>query len=175
MVTNTVPEGNPAEIETTFARFIATPGPVVVYAASVMGVPAIVVSRGLTRGLEKTARLAIPLLLAMLGMTVVAVLWFLMPVPVALSQGPWSHLRVFGLTLCDALDALVGLYLVPNRAPPSRVFCRRGLVVGVVSERDEHRVGTYQGNGCVETIHPAPCSRGGHSCVPRRCRAAITS
>ena len=47
------------------------------------------------------------------GVGVVTVIWFLLSVPVALSQGPWSHMRIFGLDLFEALDFLVGTYLVP--------------------------------------------------------------
>ena len=44
---------------------------------------------------------------------VVSALWFLVSIPVALSKGPWAGIRLFGLDLFDALDLLVGVYLVP--------------------------------------------------------------
>ncbi len=47
------------------------------------------------------------------AVAVLSSMWFLVSVPVALSQGPWAHIRVFDMDLLQALDFLVGTYLVP--------------------------------------------------------------
>ena len=47
------------------------------------------------------------------AVTVLASLWFMVSVPVTLSQGPWAHLRVGDMDLLQALDFLVGTYLLP--------------------------------------------------------------
>lgn len=47
------------------------------------------------------------------GVGIVATLWLLMSIPVILSQGPWSHIQIFGRDLFGALDFVVGSFLVP--------------------------------------------------------------
>ena len=47
------------------------------------------------------------------AVTVLASLWFMVSVPVSLSQGPWAHLRVGDMNLLQTLDFLLGTYRVP--------------------------------------------------------------
>ena len=47
------------------------------------------------------------------AVSIVAGCWFLLSIPVAFSQGPWAHVRILWLDLFQALDLLVGVYLVP--------------------------------------------------------------
>ena len=57
------PAGTPVEVRGAFETFTATPGPVIAYGAAVMTLSAVLVSRGLTRGLERVAQVAMPMLL----------------------------------------------------------------------------------------------------------------
>ena len=47
------------------------------------------------------------------AVVVLSSMWFLVSVPVTLSQTPWAHLRVGDMNLLQTLDFLLGTYRVP--------------------------------------------------------------
>jgi NSS family neurotransmitter:Na+ symporter len=74
----------------------------------------------------------------------VATAWFFISIPVALSQGPWSHLRLFGRDLFGGLDFLVGNYLVPIGGLMVALYVATSW--GWIAFRDE----TNEGSGRVK-------------------------
>ncbi len=74
------------------------------------------------------------------AVTVLASLWFMVSVPVSLSQGPWAHLRVGDMDLLQALDFLVGTYLVPVGGIILALFV--ATTWGWPAFRDETNVGS---------------------------------
>ncbi len=89
IVTGTFPSGTTAEVHASFSAFTANPAPVAGFAAAVIGLCAFLVSRGLTGGLERVAKVAMPALLVMLLLLAVrsltfpgaseGLVWFLQP------------------------------------------------------------------------------------------------
>lgn len=89
--------GTPEETRAAFDRFVATPGPVVGYAALVIVLIAFVVSRGVNRGVERSARFLMPLLVVLLAALAIRAMtlpgagaglaWYLTPDFSALSGG----------------------------------------------------------------------------------------
>ena len=76
IVLGSFPSGTTSEVQATFDAFVSDPVPVVVYAGILIGLSALLVSRGLTRGLERVAKVAMPTLLAMLMLLAVRSLTF---------------------------------------------------------------------------------------------------
>ena len=74
------------------------------------------------------------------GVGIVAGMWFLMSVPVALSQGPWSHIQILGRDLFGALDFVVGSYLVPVGGMILALYVATSW--GWTAFRDETNVGS---------------------------------
>ena len=89
--------GTPDETRAAFDRFVATPGPVVGYAAVVIVLIAFVVSRGVTRGVELSARFLMSVLVVLLAALAIRAMtlpgagaglaWYLTPDFSALSGG----------------------------------------------------------------------------------------
>ena len=77
VVLGSFPSGTTSEVQATFGAFVSDPVPVVVYAGILMGLSGLLVSRGLTRGLERVAKVAMPTLLLMLMLLAVRSLTFL--------------------------------------------------------------------------------------------------
>jgi NSS family neurotransmitter:Na+ symporter len=66
IVTGRFAGASSAEIEATYAAFTTTPGPVIVCTIAVMALVTLVVRRGLREGLERVARVAMPVLFFLL-------------------------------------------------------------------------------------------------------------
>ena len=89
--------GTPDQTRAAFDRFVATPGPVIGYAAVVIVLIAFVVSRGVTRGVERSARFLMPVLVVLLAALAIRAMtlpgasaglaWYLTPDFSALSGG----------------------------------------------------------------------------------------
>lgn len=83
------PGGTPSETRAAFEAFTSTPGPVIGYAALIVVLMALVVSRGVARGIERYAKVLMPLLVLLLGALAVraitlpgagaGVVWYLTP------------------------------------------------------------------------------------------------
>lgn len=66
--------------------------------------------------------------------------WFLVSVPSALSQGPWSQIRILGRDIFGALDFVVGSYLIPIGGLILALYV--AVVWGWEAFRDETNVGS---------------------------------
>ena len=96
--------GTPAETRAAFDAFVAQPGPVLGYALLVIGLIVLVVSRGIARGIERVAKVLMPLLVLLLLVLGVRALtlpgagaglaWYLTPDFSALT--PASYLAALG-------------------------------------------------------------------------------
>ena len=85
----------PVETREAFSAFTATPGPVVAYAGAIVLLMALVVSRGVARGIERYAKVLMPLLVVLLAALAVRAVtlpgaaaglaWYLTPDPSALT------------------------------------------------------------------------------------------
>ncbi|MYG81451.1 MAG: sodium-dependent transporter [Gemmatimonadetes bacterium] len=83
------PGGSPSETRAAFEAFTGTPGPVIGYAALIVVLMALVVSRGVAKGIERYAKVLMPLLVLLLGALAVraitlpgagaGVVWYLTP------------------------------------------------------------------------------------------------
>ena len=92
-----------SSLEATYTSFIATPGPVLGYTYLVIAFLGLMVSRGLRDGLERVAKMAMPLLFALL--VILALRSMTLP---GASEGLWWYLTpdfsaIDGRTMLDAL------------------------------------------------------------------------